>query len=245
MHLLAVADEAIGVSILVTTFGFGFRHGVDWDHIAAISDITSSQESGRDAMIYATLYAVGHALVVLALGVVAVVVGDRLPAGVDATMERIVGVTLLVLGAYVFYALVRHGRDFRMRSRWMLLFAGSRRGWRWLRAHLPNAPAIPEELDHTHGHRHPHAHVHDDEHHLASPHDATMVATVQTHEHRHRHVATMPDDPFLNYGKGTAMLVGMIHGVGAETPTQLLLFLAAAGVAGRGGGVLLLVTFLA
>jgi len=36
----------------------------------------------------------------------------------------------------------------------------------------------------------------------------------------------------------------MLHGVGAETPTQVLLFLTAAGVGGRGAGALLLVAFL-
>ena len=35
-------------------------------------------------------------------------------------MERIVGFTLILLGIYVLVGLVRHGREFRMRSRWML-----------------------------------------------------------------------------------------------------------------------------
>ena len=38
----------------------------------------------------------------------------------------------------------------------------------------------------------------------------------------------------MNYGRRTAFGVGMIHGVGAETPTQVLIFLAAAGASGRG-----------
>ena len=36
----------------------------------------------------------------------------------------------------------------------------------------------------------------------------------------------------------------MLHGVGAETPTQLLIFLTAAGSGGKGAGLLLLVCFL-
>lgn len=64
------------------------------------------------------------------------------------------------------------------------------------------------------------------------------------HSHRHRHLGTLPDDPFANYGKGTAWSVGMLHGIGAETPTQVLLFVAAAGVGGRGAGVAVLVAFL-
>ena len=48
----------------------------------------------------------------------------------------------------------------------------------------------------------------------------------------------------MNYGRGTSLLIGMIHGVGAETPTQVLIFLAAAGAAGTFAGIVLLVVFI-
>jgi len=28
--------------LILTALGFGLRHGIDWDHIAAIADISSS-----------------------------------------------------------------------------------------------------------------------------------------------------------------------------------------------------------
>jgi high-affinity nickel-transport protein len=54
----------------------------------------------------------------------------------------------------------------------------------------------------------------------------------------------MPDDPFVNYGRGTSFGVGMLHGIGAETPTQVLIFLAAAGAGGVAVGLLLLGCFI-
>ena len=48
----------------------------------------------------------------------------------------------------------------------------------------------------------------------------------------------------MNYGRATSFFVGMIHGVGAETPTQVLIFLAAAGAGGPGVGLVVLLTFL-
>ena len=45
-------------------------------------------------------------------------------------------------------------------------------------------------------------------------------------------------------GSGSAFGVGMIHGIGAETPTQVLIFLAAADAGGKGSGLLLLGCFL-
>jgi len=123
--VLAEASQALGIGVIVSAFLFGFRHGVDWDHIAAITDITSSQDERGRALEYGTTYALGHALVVFLIGTAAIILGTRLPEGVDEVMERIVGVTLILLGAYVFVALVRHGREFRMRSRWMLIFSGA------------------------------------------------------------------------------------------------------------------------
>jgi hypothetical protein len=40
------------------------------------------------------------------------------------------------------------------------------------------------------------------------------------------------------------LVLGMIHGVGAETPTQVLIFVTAAGAGGKASGFLLLVAFL-
>jgi hypothetical protein len=40
--LLDVAVSPQGVGLLVTAALLGIRHGIDWDHIAAITDITST-----------------------------------------------------------------------------------------------------------------------------------------------------------------------------------------------------------
>jgi len=229
------------IGLTLTAFGFGFRHGIDWDHIAALTDITSSQETTRMSLFLATLYALGHASVVFALGFGAVVLSANLPKSVDGVMQHFVGATLIALGVYVFYALVKHGRDFRMRSRWMLIISGVRRAYRWVRGRRQT----PVVIDHHHEHR------------VEEIHDRALVADPvavgsgavperrPTHAHGHRHVVALPDDPFMNYGRGTALAIGMIHGVGAETPTQVLIFVAAAGAGGTGAGVLLLGCFIA
>lgn len=231
------ADDGFRLGLLATAFGYGLRHGIDWDHLAAIADITSAQSDKRRSMLLATLYAAGHALVVFVLGVAAIVAGDRLPDGLDAAMGRVVGATLIVLAVYVFWSLARHGRDFRMRSRWMLVAAGVRR----LRARLRNETVVIE-----HDHDHDNAH-HADEHPVSpatSEDGRAAIAVAQAHRHAHRHVGALPYDPFPGYGRRTAFGIGALHGVGAETPTQVVLFVTAAGVAGAAGGVAMLVAFL-
>ena len=50
-HLIAAAGETFGIGVIVSAFLFGFRHGIDWDHIAAITDITGSQDDRRSAIV--------------------------------------------------------------------------------------------------------------------------------------------------------------------------------------------------
>jgi high-affinity nickel-transport protein len=235
VHLLATtAAKGFRFGLLVSAFLFGFRHGIDWDHIAAITDITSSQENHRTSLLFGTLYALGHATVVFALGVLAILVGEKLPGSVDTVMTRVVGVTLLVLGIYVFASLIRHGRDFRMRSRWMLIFAGVRRGYRWARGRVRNgsATAEPELVPAS----------------VAVQDDTPSVPLLHHGHHgrpgHHHHLRPERDDAFMNYGRATSFFVGTIHGVGAETPTQVLIFLAAAGAGGTTVGLVVLLTFL-
>ena len=225
------AGDGFSFGLVMGGFLFGLRHGIDWDHIAAIADITSSQEDRRTALWYGTLYVLGHAAVVLVLGILAIVAGDLLPAGIDEVMGRIVGVTLLVLGVYVFYSLIRHGRDFRLRSRWMLVFSGVRRGARWARERIGgrSAVAVSEPQATTNG--------------------GQGDPTMWHHGHHgrpghHHHEVPERDDAFMNYGTATSIGVGMIHGVGAETPTQVVIFLAAAGAGGPVVGVIVLAAFI-
>ncbi len=241
-HVAAIAaDRTFHLGLIATALGFGFRHGIDWDHIAALTDITSSQTHPRRSMFFATLYALGHALVVLALGVAAIVLAARLPSAIDAGMERIVGFTLVVLAVYVVVSLLRNGKAFRMRSRWMLVFSGVRAGRLWVRDKLGRREIV--EITHDHVHSHDPAHAHDCGF-VTAPSGAPVRARSE-HRHVHRHIGEMPDDPFLDYAPRTAFGIGMIHGIGAETPTQLLIFLTAAGAGGKGVGLLLLASFIA
>ena len=235
----ALSEGGFGFGLLVASFWFGFRHGIDWDHIAAITDITSSQDDRGRAIGFGTLYVVGHAAVVLGLGIVAVLIGQELPASVDAAMGRVVGVTLIALGVYVFASLIRHGREFRMRSRWMLVFAGVRSLW-W------KVTRRPASRDLAHDHERQPVHVHAGEAESVAA-DDRIGEWHHGHHGRpghHHHKHPEPEDPFVNYQKGTSFLVGMLHGVGAETPTQILIFTAAAGAGGKAAGVAVLVAFL-
>ena len=260
--LITAATSPAGFGVLLTGLALGIRHGIDWDHIAAITDITSTtaaaaaaeaaheeqhravsghhhghggrfelraHDSGPGAATLApalrgpgpvasfgvrgggsrfgaeqveaiqlgTLYALGHGLVVVALGLAALAFGAILPDWLDPIMGRVVGLTLVGLGVWVLYSVLRYargGESFRLRSRWMLIFDGVRYGWRRFGARL----------------------------------------------HGHEHVEPLE---MSSYGPRTAFGVGMIHGIGAETGTQVLLIAAIGGAASAGLGVPMLLAF--
>lgn len=262
--LLAIGG---GIGVYGAALALGFRHGIDWDHIAAITDITSAASSGseekdswligepglslineehhlthsarphdesgivllsgnvgvreessgievasegctqqrskgsvqahKSAFALGTLYALGHGFVVSVLGILAIVASEVLPDWVDPIMEKVVGVTLLLLAAYLFYSVYRYfkaGDEFKIRSRWMLVFVGAANAWRWIRSR------------------------------------------VGTHEHQ-------PAVVQQQYGFRSSFGIGIIHGVGAETGTQALIIAGAVGATSKTVAVLSLLVF--
>ncbi len=182
------------VAALTAAAGLGLRHGFDYDHLAAISDIAGSQARPRTAMWMGTLYALGHAATVAALGGLAIGFRLTLPAASDRWFERLVGATLIVLGVYVLAtwrsAWHQHHAGHRPQTRLTLLVNGILwLAWR-VRQRFSRAP-IPRRQVFANG-----------------------------------------------YGQRSALLVGVIHGLGAETPTQLGLFLLTVQLGGVARGLL-------
>jgi ABC-type nickel/cobalt efflux system permease component RcnA len=235
-HLIVAGG--LGAGVAGAAFVFGFRHGFDLDHLAAITDITGAQPDKRRSLFLATVYALGHALVVIVLGAIAIALGTYIPPVVDAFMGRVIGFTLVTLGGYLLYSVARHGPDVRLRSRWMIVLDAIKSMTTRKRVH-----EVVVEHEHDHEHDATHAHGHPDLGIAATSPAPSRVAVATTHRHVHQHRATMPRDPFTGYSAPAALGIGMVHGFGAETPTQVLLFVTAAGVGSRALGIGVLVLF--
>jgi len=233
--------EILGSTAFGAALVFGFRHGFDWDHLAALTDLTGSQPTTRRSMWLATLYALGHAVMVLALGAIAIILAERVPESVDLVMERFVGVSLLVLGVWMAWTAVKAGGAPPLRSRWMLLIEAMRRV---VGRRKPADGQIVIEHSHPHDHAQPmHEHSHLDTDLVDPGHRGAVIEVAIQHRHLHRHMAVVTRDPFMRYGSWSSFGIGLLHGVGAETPTQVLVFAAAAQTSGRPTSLGLLVCF--
>ncbi|MCH8129057.1 MAG: hypothetical protein IIC70_04050 [Acidobacteria bacterium] len=216
------AGAGITVGLVVAALLLGLRHGIDWDHIVAITDIAATQDSRRRGMFLGTLYVLGHAVVVVALGIAAIALGSTIPNWLDAVMGRLVGITLIVLGTAVAIALVQERGDFRARSRWIILFETTRRMIGGIgTSHSHDHAAIAEA---HHGDTDP-----------ASRGGSRIAAPTHRHEHAHSGDG--------DYSTVSSVGIGALHGIGAETPTQVIVFLAAATAGGVGAGLAVLVAF--
>jgi cytochrome c biogenesis protein CcdA len=218
------ASTGITFGLLAAAFFFGLRHGIDWDHIVAITDISATQGTKRRGLFVGTMYVLGHASVVILLGVGAIALGATVPAWLDEAAGRIVGVTLVALGVVVLITLVIERRSFRARSRWMLLFDMTRRVF----------SRKSETVTHSHEHAAAERGHHGGSEDLS---DGSSRIAAPTHSHAHEHQG---DGGYSNRG---AVGIGAIHGIGAETPTQVVVFLAAATAGGMMAGLAVLLTF--
>ena len=178
---------------LVSAAVLGFRHGFDYDHIAAISDITSAQSDCGRAMRLGLLYAIGHAATVALLGTAVIFFQLSLPPSIDRIAERLVGLTLLALGVYVLGSL--YMGNSAPRSRFQLITGGLR----WIHWKM------------------------------------------KSYWHNHDIPAASGN---LNYDSRSVLLVGVVHGLGAETPSQLMIFLLSANLGGISRGFIGLSMFI-
>lgn len=174
------------VAALTACTVLGLQHGVDWDHVAAISDVASVQTTTREATFCGLNYAVGHATTVGVLGIAVITLRSSVPESFSTWMQRFVGFTLILLGVYVFRA----------------LFSGAQ---------------------------------------VVSRGQVMLALLDRLHWHRREPSASTAG----RYGRKSSLSLGILHGIGAETPTQLSMLVITTNLGGLQNGVLGLAVFAA
>ncbi len=104
------------------TFAFlailiGMRHGMDGDHVAAIADMVGTENQKRRQVSLGVMYAFGHGLIVLIIGLLTIFAGVRLPQGAQSFLELFVSFTLLILGGIILYSIFQRKKEFEFKSR--------------------------------------------------------------------------------------------------------------------------------
>jgi hypothetical protein len=247
--LTAITASPAGIGVLLTGLVLGIRHGIDWDHIAAITDITSTTAAagaaeGAHAEQHQTVTGAHHGHG----GAVELRAHDAGPGAATIAPafrgEAIGGTRWEAIRLGMLYAL-GHGA--------VVIALGI--------AALSFGALLPEWLDPIMGrvvgatlvglglwvlysvYRYA---VGGEAFHLRSRWMLVFDGVrygwrrMQSRLHGHEHVEPLE---MSSYGNRTAFGVGMIHGVGAETGTQVLLIAAVGGAAAAGLGIPMLLAF--
>lgn len=186
-------DAALGSCLVL-----GLRHGFDYDHLAAISDITAVQRNWWSGLRLGMTYAIGHACTVAALGIAVLQLHMGLPEGLDHWTERLIGLTLIVLGIGVAAGILRKDAHGHAHGRIESRLAIAINGILWITWRVRR---------------------------LGNP------------------TAERPKRFQWMYSGKSVFLIGVLHGVGAETPSQLALFFLTANLGGSSRGMLGLAAF--
>jgi hypothetical protein len=260
MELLLTAavtatPTAAGVGILLTGLFLGIRHGIDWDHIAAITDITSTtaaagmaEAAHEDQHLDVPGHQHGHG------GTIEVRAHDAGPGG--ATLSPSLAVRPPV-GRTRFYAgqieAIRLGTLYALGHGSVVIVLGLAALW--------FGALLPDWLDPIMGRvvgftlvalgmwvmYSIYRYARGGEKFRLQSRWMLVFAGIrygwrrfQARVHGHEHVEPLE---MSSYGARTSFGVGMIHGVGAETGSQVLLIAAVGGAASAGLGVPMLFAF--
>lgn len=103
-------DESTGAmlsSVLFLGFVIGMRHAFEADHLAAVSVLVSRKRRGREMILHGAIWGLGHTV---ALGLISSIVLFSpwvLPETFGPTLEALIGLLLVTLGAHLLYRLWR------------------------------------------------------------------------------------------------------------------------------------------
>jgi high-affinity nickel-transport protein len=109
------------------TFAFlailiGMRHGMDGDHVAAIADMVGSEKQKRKQVSLGIMYAFGHGVIVLIIGLITIFIGMKLPNTSRLLMEVLVSLTLIILGGFILYSIVSQKKEYEYKSRLKIVY---------------------------------------------------------------------------------------------------------------------------
>ena len=94
-------------AILILGLLMGMRHALDADHLAAVASLSTRTRGLRAAIFQGTAWGLGHTLTLLVVGILCLLLGAAVPSAWAESLELVVGLMLVVLGAQVLLRMYR------------------------------------------------------------------------------------------------------------------------------------------
>lgn len=101
---------------LLTLLGFGFviglKHAFEADHVVAVSTIVSQTKSLKKSSLFGALWGLGHTTTLLLVGLLILVFKLTIPDKIAFSLEFLVGLVLVILGADVLRKVIKQKLHF-------------------------------------------------------------------------------------------------------------------------------------
>ena len=134
--MVCIAMDLSIIFVLLTGLGLGLGHSLDPDHVVAVSALVCNNKSLRKSITSATVWGIGHSVVLLVIGLLVLTLSVVIPQTVLKLFDCAAGVLLIILGVIVVRPLISE--------------------------RISNHQGTTHE--HTHSHPHPHSHTHEHDH---------------------------------------------------------------------------------
>jgi high-affinity nickel permease len=104
---LTYGSDLTTFSILLFGFVLGIKHAVEADHLAAVATIVAERKHLLSSTIVGGLWGVGHTSSLLIVGLLVIILKLKITDRIEAGLEAVVGIMLVILGLNAFRNLLR------------------------------------------------------------------------------------------------------------------------------------------
>ena len=94
----------------------GMQHALEADHLAAVASLSEKRSSRRAVMLRGSVWGLGHTLTLVTICGALLLLGESIPAGVEAFLELAVGIMIILLGANVLHKIWRKRPHFHVHN---------------------------------------------------------------------------------------------------------------------------------
>jgi ABC-type nickel/cobalt efflux system permease component RcnA len=150
------------ISLLLLGLLLGMRHALEPDHVAAVATLATRSRGPRETVLQGAVWGLGHTITLLVVGGACLLVRVTIPQRLAASLEGVVGVMLVLLGADVLLRMRRRGVHLHVHRHGDGTVHFHAHQHAPGEAHAPQTPHAPPHTPHTphNAAHHEHAHAH-------------------------------------------------------------------------------------
>ena len=104
------------MSFLGLGFVLGLTHAFDADHVVAVSSLVSKHNNVKKGILAGIIWGLGHTTTIFIIGLIILITKITIPEKIALSLEFIVGIMIVYLGASVIYDVIKNKKHLHKHS---------------------------------------------------------------------------------------------------------------------------------